>query len=147
MADKPVSKVVEQSLDDLMLTYGYLTAELVVKEATDPEHVLHSHFEWDDSIAGHKYRLIQGQQMIRSITVEFVNLSGRNRNMRKFLNTVTEDLPEESGAKRVYVTVNEIVSTEATLAAQVAQMKLEWAAFRKRWKYLEEFAEVVGYIE
>ncbi|HAZ61006.1 MAG TPA: hypothetical protein DCY89_05470 [Gammaproteobacteria bacterium] len=46
---------------------GALTPALVVEAATDPESPLHDAFDWDDSAAAHKYRLVQARSMIRSV--------------------------------------------------------------------------------
>ena len=48
---------------------GELTPGAVVVEAQDPDSDLHDFFEWDDTKAGHKYRLVQARQLIRSVTV------------------------------------------------------------------------------
>lgn len=46
-----------------------LKPDLVVKAAeTDP--VLNPHFEWDDTIAGHRFRLGQARHLISSLRVE-----------------------------------------------------------------------------
>lgn len=46
-----------------------LTAEIVVKIATDPDHPLHAEFEWDDSAAAEQYRLEQARSLIRRVTI------------------------------------------------------------------------------
>ena len=43
---------------------GKLDPETVVDVARDPDHPLHSHFEWDDSKAAHQYRLGQARALI-----------------------------------------------------------------------------------
>jgi hypothetical protein len=46
-----------------------LTPEAVVSTATDPDHVLHESFEWDDTVAGHNHRLWQARQLIRGVKI------------------------------------------------------------------------------
>lgn len=46
-----------------------LTPENVVAEATDPASPLHPFFDWDDSSAGPKYRIIQARQLIVAVRV------------------------------------------------------------------------------
>ncbi len=56
--------------DELSRLYGEhnkLTATMVVKEATPEKSPLHKHFEWDNKKAGHKYRLMQANTLIREI--------------------------------------------------------------------------------
>src|SRR5690349_9983917 len=52
-------------LTDIFHRHGELNAELVVKEATSDDSFLHTYFEWDDSVAGHHYRLQQAGNLIR----------------------------------------------------------------------------------
>ncbi len=49
---------------------GRLTAESVVKDAAAPSSPLHGFFEWDDKVAGHRYRLDQARELIRSVRIE-----------------------------------------------------------------------------
>lgn len=46
---------------------GRITPRLVVEDARDPESALHACFEWDDSVAGEKYRIMQARALIRSV--------------------------------------------------------------------------------
>lgn len=48
---------------------GSLTPDLVVKDAEDSTSPLHELFEWDDGIAGHRYRIEQARQVITSVRV------------------------------------------------------------------------------
>jgi hypothetical protein len=45
---------------------GLLRIETVVAAATDPASPLHSHFEWNDGDAAHRYRLGQARTLIRA---------------------------------------------------------------------------------
>lgn len=51
---------------------GILTREGVVDAARSPYSPLHSHFDWDDSIAGHRWRLQQAGQLIRVLKTTVV---------------------------------------------------------------------------
>lgn len=46
---------------------GRLLPVEVVESARDDDSPLHSHFEWDDSLAGEKYRLHQARALIRTV--------------------------------------------------------------------------------
>lgn len=48
---------------------GLLRPRAVVDAARPLESPLHGAFEWDDTIAGEKYRISQAQQLIRSFKV------------------------------------------------------------------------------
>lgn len=47
-----------------------LTAAAVVDAARDEDSPLHEHFEWDDSVAGEQFRIIQARQIIRAIVID-----------------------------------------------------------------------------
>lgn len=46
---------------------GSIAPEDLVSVAQDPGHPLHSDFEWDDAVAGPKYRLGQARSIIRAV--------------------------------------------------------------------------------
>ena len=51
---------------------GELDPHDIVREARDPESVLHDSFEWDDAKAGAAYRLDQARALIRRVEFEVV---------------------------------------------------------------------------
>tara|TARA_R110002020_G_scaffold334121_1_gene549507 strand:+ start:95 stop:565 length:471 start_codon:yes stop_codon:yes gene_type:complete len=60
---------------ELMEVYeqtGELTAKGVVERARNPKSALHSKFEWDDSIAGEKYREAQAYRLINRYKIRVV---------------------------------------------------------------------------
>ena len=63
-------RIVAQELRKIADKKGRFTAEDVVDVAKHKEHPLHSHFEWNDSEAAHKYRIYQANQLIASVKVE-----------------------------------------------------------------------------
>jgi hypothetical protein len=56
---------VTQALADIHEKYQRLDPSEVVNEARPVDHVLHSHFLWDDRIAGERYRLDQARTLIQ----------------------------------------------------------------------------------
>lgn len=48
---------------------GSLTPDLVIADAESSDSPLHELFEWNDGVAGHKYRLEQARQVITSVRV------------------------------------------------------------------------------
>lgn len=51
---------------------GFLEPKNVVNAARDKKSPLHNIFEWDNSVAGEKYRTIQASMLICSITIQEV---------------------------------------------------------------------------
>lgn len=63
MKSSPAEK--RQALLDIAAANGgSLEDHLVVTAASEPDHVLHHDFEWNDSAAARKFRLHQAQQLI-----------------------------------------------------------------------------------
>jgi hypothetical protein len=56
--------VIDKELDRLYAKHKTVTTELLLTEARNPKHALHRYFEWDNDVAGEKYRQHQALQMI-----------------------------------------------------------------------------------
>lgn len=67
----PGSKLTEETLRRLLKAIedkqGRLTPNKVLDAASDPKHLLHGQFQWDDRKAGHAYRLDQARRLIASV--------------------------------------------------------------------------------
>ena len=58
------SVIVERAFELLHQEHGQITPQLVLDEAQSPTSPLHMYFEWDDTEAARKYRLIQAMNML-----------------------------------------------------------------------------------
>lgn len=78
---------------DILAKNGKITTEIVVDTAKDPDNVLHTSFEWDDSIAGHEYRLSQATDLIEryEIRIEIPVGSGEVRKVNVKMLSQNED--------------------------------------------------------
>ena len=63
------AQTVGEELERIRSLTGKLLPKDVVKEAQKKKSPLHSAFEWDDEIAGEKYRVSQARTIIRSVLV------------------------------------------------------------------------------
>ena len=50
---------------------GVIEVEDIVEEASDPKHIFHDEFNWDDASAAHERRLEQAHDLIRRYKVIF----------------------------------------------------------------------------
>lgn len=118
--------------------YGKLTPKLVVAAARDETNPLHRRFEWDDSVAGERWREEQAHELIRSVRIVYKR--------------ATPDQPEQK--IRAYQAVrtsdgfvyepSEKVAADPVLAAIVLRdMAREWQALKARYGHFEEFLEMV----
>lgn len=94
-------------LDELKVIKGNKPAidpEDVVAFAADPDTALHARFEWDDSKAGHMYRVEQARHILR-VYVTVVDDGGNKAPMRMFA-----VLREQDGGSTGYRTTEDVLS-------------------------------------
>lgn len=56
--------VIDRELERIYAKHQVVTVDTVLKEAVKATHPLHSYFEWDDKLAGQKYRAVQAYSLI-----------------------------------------------------------------------------------
>lgn len=115
--------------------HGILTPALVVDVARDPEHPLHSRFEWDDTIAASKWRLEQAGQLLR---VTFVFDGKKPRDLRAFVAVKGEDSHTSD-----YMPSREAMENPFTRELVLRSMKRDWLTFKRRYDHMVEFAAFI----
>lgn len=127
-----------EELQQIYNRHGSLTPKGVVAEARDPQHALHNHFEWDDSIAGEKYREQQAAVLIRSVRIVYREASeeGPKRTVRAF-----QSVPTSTGYE--YRPTSEVAEDPVAREVVLAQMRREWKALQARYAQFTEFVEMV----
>lgn len=113
-----------------------LTPELVVDDARDPQHPLHTRFEWDDTVAGEKWRHQQAHELITSVKVTYSNPTGKPREIRQF-----HAIRKENG--HVYEPVENVLRDDVMTKILLADMEREWRALKKRYDQFAEFRNMV----
>lgn len=117
---------------------GELTPRLVVDEARDESHPLHPRFEWDDSVAGERYREVQAQQLIRSVRLTTRRSDGKtpDTSIRAF-----QSVRREDGYS--YVPSEDVAADPMLTQIVLMDMKREWKSLQKRYGHFAEFVEMV----
>jgi len=64
------NKIAAEALTAIADAEGRLTPNAVIKAAANPRHPLHDAFEWDDTKAGHAYRIDQARALIARVRIE-----------------------------------------------------------------------------
>lgn len=118
--------------------HGRLEPRLVVDEARDSGHPLHSRFEWDDCVAAEKYRLDQAHDLITSIKIVFRGQSEpeRQRTVRAF-----HAVRDAKGF--AYEPTEKVVRDPVVREMVLGDMQREWKQLYERYKTFSEFAEMV----
>jgi hypothetical protein len=83
-------------------------AELVVAEATPENSPLHQHFEWDDAIGGHQWRLQQARHLLRHIELPVTTSSGQ-----RMMVPIAISIAESVGDERRYYLTQEVLDDKA----------------------------------
>lgn len=128
-----------EQLQQIYEDMGRLTPQNVVQVAADPLHPLHARFEWDDSVAGAKYREAQARDLIRSVRVVYKDPTETEpaRTTRAFVAPRTPERPNE------YLPAEEVAHDPMLRALVLRQMQREWQEVRRRYAQFDEFWRLV----
>lgn len=117
---------------------GILTPSIVLEEARNPSHSLHSRFEWDDTKAAESWRREQAHTLIRTVQIIYRPASERDsaKTVRAW-QAVRTDRGHEFKP-------SEEVSTDPFLRQMVlSEMAREWQSLKRRYDGFTEFAEMI----
>lgn len=110
----------------------------IVDYAKSENTELHKCFEWNDSIAGHKYRCIQAQGVVRNLVV-VKEESEEKTPLRLFYNT-----GDRTGE---YKPVKMIMKNEDEYESLLKKAQDELRAFKKKYSFLTELEEILELIK
>lgn len=112
----------------------------VVEKARDSHSEMHSCFEWDDTVAGQKYRECQAGQMIRQLVIVRDNKNEQEKtNIRVFVSTGKRD--------NTYTSTKLIVKKQDEYEALLERALSELRAFKAKYSSLSELDEILSLIE
>lgn len=125
---------------------GHLTPQIVLREAEKKTSPLHTHFEWDDSVAAERWRLEQAGQLIRKVRVTITNENTQKEmRVRAFFHVheqeekdADEEEPQSNTGMYVPVKVAMENYSEQVKAAALAELK----AIRNKWAQVEELSKI-----
>lgn len=117
--------------------HGRLEPAIVVEEARDVSHPLHSRFEWDDSVAAHRYRLDQAHELITSIKITFRKAEDTQERSVRAFHAVRD------GKGFAYEPVEKVVNNPVIREVVLADMEREWRQLYQRYKTFSEFTAMV----
>ena len=118
---------------------GLLRPASVVDAARDEKSPLHGAFEWDDTEAAQKYRLLQAQSLIRSFKVE-IERNGQTYTVPVFVGVSTDRTGDK--ADNPYRMLEQVVEKPDLMAVAVRDALDQLEALRKRYAHLQELADV-----
>lgn len=116
---------------------GKLTPEVVVKAATPARSPLHTRFEWDNTVAGHKFRLLQAADLIREQRVEYARDARGPKTVREYTSTY-EAGSSERGA---YQATEDVMVNDLSAAIVLRNFERALADLKRQYGCLKEFGE------
>lgn len=117
-----------------------LSPETLLNASRAENAPLHGEFEWDDKIAGEKYRLNQAGDLIRNLIIVPVTTEEKAPPpSRAFVST--------PGGKSVYVSIRSALSTDAWRDHLLKEARREMGSFVQKYRRLKELAGVISEIE
>ena len=129
---------IKQELEKIRVSHkGLLTTHAVVKHARNKQSILHSQFEWDDAVAGHKYRLMQARQLIRIHVEVHESISGP---IRAYINLTTDRYDRKQGGG--YRCMDDVLSNSDWRAQMLGDARAELEVFQEKYGMLTELCEV-----
>lgn len=120
--------------------HGKITSELVLQDAEPEDSPMHELFEWDDAVAGHKYRLSQATQIIISLAKE-VEEDPKPKPVRAYYNVSNGE------RKGSFVNVKTAFENPDTRDIILKRALKELESFREKYQNLSELAGVFKQID
>lgn len=112
----------------------------LVEFARNPESELHKCFEWDDSVAGEKYRELQASKVLRLLVVTKKPVEQEApKQYRLFVNT-----GDNSGD---YKPLTLVMRNQTEYESLLETARQELQAFKKKYSMLTELAEIFKEID
>ena len=121
---------------------GKVTSKDLVDDARDESSELHSLFEWDDAIAGEKYRRNQAQTILAALKIVIEDKPKEAVTVKAFVNVSPEPRSNAS-----YVNVKAALENEEHKNAVLANAKRELYIVRMKYNTLAELSKVWAAID
>lgn len=126
-------------LDELSELGDEYSLSDVVEKAKDKNSEMHSIFEWDDSVAGNKYREIQAGTMVRNLVIVRNDETEEKTNIRCFVSTGKRD--------HTFTPTRLIVRNKSAYEELLERAYAELRAFKEKYSTLSELEEILALID
>lgn len=121
---------------------GEITPEIVVQEARKKRSPLHPYFEWNESEAAEKYRLLQAGYLIRRIKVTYDVSENKTVRVRAYVN-VRDTEQEEPATNGIYVPIETALTVASYRDQLLDQCRRDVRAFQQKYSSLAEAQSII----
>ena len=115
-----------------------LTTEAVLKFAKNVKSELHKCFEWDDSIAGEKYRLFQATKVLTSISIVYEEES--KRTTRMYVNIKNEK------EKREYKNIISVLENDDEYKQLLDKAERDFVSYKEKYQNMIQLNDLKNII-
>lgn len=119
-----------------------VTPEMIVDYAQNESTELHKCFEWDDSIAAHKYRVETARRILTLIVVRPDKEEPQERNF-----TPQRIYVSNNENKHEYIKINHAVRNDDEYQKLLEAARRDAEAFVRKYRGLPELKEIIEVIE
>ena len=112
---------------------GLLDPHAVVAEAQSDESALHEYFEWDNTKAGHAYRIWQARKLISCVVIETI---GNNERVTAYVS-----LKEDRG-NGGYRSITDILSDDELKAKMLNQALDDLEHWRSKYQAIKKLSPI-----
>lgn len=139
------AEVVAAECEKIVEEKGNITSADMVNAARADDSPIHSLFEWNDTIAGEKWRQQQAKTILHNLKVVVEDSKSQTvLNVRAYLNT-NPSQDGRSGA--VYFNIKTAMENEELKAGLILRAKRELDAFAEKYRQLGELSKVIETID
>lgn len=132
----PVSaEIAGKEIEKIEKEYGKVTSDLLLQRAESEDSPLHDCFEWDDSVAAHKYRLHQATVLILNLSIE-PEEAPKPVKVRAYYNV------SENTKKGTFINAKSAFENPDTRDIVLKRALREFNSFREKYKNLNEFSQI-----
>ena len=126
---------------------GKLTPAKILKEASNKRSPLHGYFEWDDSVAAHKFRLEQSKYLVRNIEVKII--PNKNEPDKEIVIRAFASLGDgiADGKNSQYHSISDVLNNSELRDRQIRKAWNELLSVKHRYQHLVELAAVWNVID
>lgn len=135
-------EVIKAEIESLKRNDGLIVPADVVEAARDEGSPLHGHFQWDDTEAGHQYRLLQARQLIR-VYVHAGKSDDESEPVRAFVSLTTDRVKSGGG----YRTIAEVMSDDQLREQMLADALTRLKNIQQQYRQLAELSKVWEAVE
>lgn len=121
------------------------TADEIVDMASNPETESHDLFDWDDAIAGPKWRKEQANKILQNLKVEFVQSDDKPEGQKTF--TPVRLFYGNPCERKGFVAVTTIMGNKDMYEQLLERAKMEIKSFRKKYAMLKELEALFDMID